>query len=747
MCRPRFKACFRYEVIPSEGVLLLSEGQTLILPSTFIELAQLLDGEHTIEEIISLLQQKVPQWEVLSLLARIRDYVVDAPPPMPSEQAAFWEMLGVNPESAYQCLQSTCLTVKTFGNIDPSPFYTLLTSLGVRLSDQGEQWVVLTDDYLQEGLDAFNQKALAKNHSWMLVKPIGTEISIGSLFIPGKTGCWECLRHRLQGKRKAETYFRQRTKTTIPIATSIASLPSTQQIAFGIAATEIVKWLVLGANKLLEGNIVTVNALTLEKYSHRLIHRPQCPACGDPTLVSQKQSTSLLLQSCQKKFMSDGGHRSSLPQETLKRLEHEISPITGIISTLERTNIWEGEQPLTSSYISKGIHYDWNDNLNSLHKSLLQCAGGKGKSDVQAKVSAIGEAIEHYAGGFQGDECRIRARLNDLDRAIHPNACMLFSERQFQHRTSGTTNPSRLNWIPEPFNEDQEIEWSPVWSLTDNEPRYVPTAYCYYNFNKLRNISFTRADSNGCAAGNTLEEAILQGFMELIERDSVALWWYNRLQKPAVNLSSFDEPYFQQLLIFYQKHCRDLWVIDITSDLEIPTFAAISRRNDQAVENIILGFGTHFDPQIAILRSLTELNQSLPAVFSTKLEQSRAYRDHYSEALEWWETATIQNQPYLIPDETVSTKVKSDYPSKWSNDVYIDVMACAKLAEDNNLEMLVLDQTRPDVEFPVVKVIVPGLRHFWPRFAPGRLYDVPVQIGWLATPLAEEHLNPLSVFF
>jgi len=43
-------------------------------------------------------------------------------------------------------------------------------------------------------------------------------------------------------------------------------------------------------------------------------------------------------------------------------------------------------------------------------------------------------------------------------------------------------------------------------------------------------------------------------------------------------------------------------------------------------------------------------------------------------------------------------------------------------------------------------VIVPGLRHFWARFAPGRLYDVPVQLGWLPQPLAEEELNPIPMF-
>jgi hypothetical protein len=54
----------------------------------------------------------------------------------------------------------------------------------------------------------------------------------------------------------------------------------------------------------------------------------------------------------------------------------------------------------------------------------------------------------------------------------------------------------------------------------------------------------------------------------------------------------------------------------------------------------------------------------------------------------------------------------------------------------------VLDQTRPDIEVPVVRVIVPGLRHFYRRLAPGRLYDVPVKLGWRDRPLAENELNP-----
>jgi ribosomal protein S12 methylthiotransferase accessory factor len=75
-----------------------------------------------------------------------------------------------------------------------------------------------------------------------------------------------------------------------------------------------------------------------------------------------------------------------------------------------------------------------------------------------------------------------------------------------------------------------------------------------------------------------------------------------------------------------------------------------------------------------------------------------------------------------------------------------EVRACQARVERAGLEMLVLDQTRPEIGLPVAKVIVPGLRHFWARFAPGRLYDVPVRLGWLDRPLAEEELNPIPMF-
>jgi ribosomal protein S12 methylthiotransferase accessory factor len=54
--------------------------------------------------------------------------------------------------------------------------------------------------------------------------------------------------------------------------------------------------------------------------------------------------------------------------------------------------------------------------------------------------------------------------------------------------------------------------------------------------------------------------------------------------------------------------------------------------------------------------------------------------------------------------------------------------------------------SHPEIDLSVVKVIMPGMRHLWRRLGPGRLYDVPVELGWLDNAYDEAQLNPWSVF-
>src|SRR5262249_33608496 len=162
-------------------------------------------------------------------------------------------------------------------------------------------------------------------------------------------------------------------------------------------------------------------------------------------------------------------------------------------------------------------------------------------------------------------------------------------------------------------------------------------------------------------------------------------------------------------------------------------------------EQIVPGFGAHLDPKIALLRAVTEMNQMLSSPLLGKPAKGAEKEPVDPDTARWLETATVANQPYLLPAEGLPRTAGSS-AGAWAVGVADGVGACQARVERAGMQMFVLDQTRPEVGLPVAKVVVPGLRHFWARLAPGRLYDVPVRLGWLARPLAEHELNPVPMF-
>jgi oxazoline/thiazoline synthase len=232
----------------------------------------------------------------------------------------------------------------------------------------------------------------------------------------------------------------------------------------------------------------------------------------------------------------------------------------------------------------------------------------------------------------------------------------------------------------------------------------------------------------------------------VVERDAVALWWYNRLRCPAFDLDSLQDPYVETLRRAYAAMDRDLWVLDITSDLGIPAFAAISRR-DHDVQDIMVGFGAHPDPAIAAMRALTEVNQFLPFIDQRDSGGNTVYRTDDLETLAWCRQARLENEPWLLPEESLPATSLGDFTAPPGDDLAGNIRECVARAAAADLEVIMLDQTQPDLDLCVVKVIVPGMRHFWRRLGPGRLYDIPVRMGRLAHPTTEELMNPWNVFF
>jgi ribosomal protein S12 methylthiotransferase accessory factor len=740
--RPRFRPHFHVEVVPGEGVVLVSDARHSLLRGRLYEqLVPWLDGR-TADEVCEQLRAEAAPAEVYYALTQLerKDYLCETEPALAAGQAAFWSSQQVAPRKVVERLAERPVVVRAFG-VDAGPFRELLQSLHVRLADEGPPDVVLIDSALRAELRDCNAAALRDRRPWLLVKPTGRQIWIGPLFRPGTTGCWECLAQRLRANFPVAAYLQDRNGHAGTFVQDRAATPATLQVGWGLAANAVASWIVRGEVPELDGKLQTLDLPTWRWQTHTLIRLPFCPACG----ASQNRSFQPpVLTHGKKAYTEDGGHRVLPPEETLAQHGYHVSPLTGAVPVLERAA--PAGDSVLHVYVAGSNSARPSRTLRQLRSDLRTMNSGKGTGDIQARVSALCEGLERYSGVFRGDEPRRRARQSELGGTAVPlNDCLLFSERQYRECETRNADVSRFSFVPVPLDPAAEIEWSPVWSLMREEVRYLPTAFCYYDYPQAEEQTYCLACSNGCAAGNTLEEAILQGFLELVERDGVALWWYNRVRRPGVDLDSFGEPYLQRLRAFLHDHGREFWVLDLTTDLGVPVFASITRRTEGPAEQIVPGFGAHLDPRIALLRAVTEMNQMLSSPLLGRPEKGPDKEPMDPATAHWLQTATTANQPYLLAAEG-PPRAAASYPRMWAEDVADDVRTCQALVERAALEMLVLDQTRPEVGLPVAKVIVPGLRHFWARFAPGRLYDVPVQLGWLPRPLAEDELNPIPMF-
>jgi len=405
---------------------------------------------------------------------------------------------------------------------------------------------------------------------------------------------------------------------------------------------------------------------------------------------------------------------SCVCKKSPEKYKNQISPLTGVVHQI---HILDAKGP---AYFCAASHLFVPPKTKEdlFRKVYRQRSAGKGTTLQDAKIGAFCEALERYSGVFRNQDAAINATYKELgDTAIHPHSCLNFSEKQYKNREVSNRSNSDQDWIPARFDETQKVDWTPIWSLTNQNNKYIPTAYCFYGYPQSPETKFCLADSNGNAAGSTIEDAILNGFLELIERDSIALWWYNSVCRPAVNLASFDLPYIRALQKYYRKLNRNFWVLDITSDFNIPAFAAIS---SDLKNEIIMGFGANFDPSGSLIHALTEMNQFLPP---RNFENVR------------WKSPNLN---FLKPNPELPMRSFNNF----KNLENANVQTCVTLAKERGMETFVLNQTRSDVGLPVVKVIVPGMRQFWPRFGKGRLYDIPVQMGWLKKALTENQLNP-----
>ncbi len=746
--RPALTPHLEYRSIGDGQVLLVSETfNTLLHGQIYGDILPLLNGCRLQESIVDALDNVHPKSDVRKAMAFLanKGYIVSGDHGMERGKAAFWSSLGASPRRVEELLGAAEVAIEG----DDGRLATRLEALGVATgSSKPTLSVFVGADYLDDAYDAINRHHLESGTPWTLIRPRGIQPLFGPVFRPAEAGpCWACLSYRLRNHQEVHSFLRNHCGEAAAFRPNVAE-PAVLDIVYGIVAIEIAKWLALGSAAPLQTCAITLDVVSMKSEFHPVMRRPQCLACGSEAYRrADRPATPVQLQASPKRLRNSGGARTVSPAQTLEKYRRLVSPVSGIVTWVERTT------PETDPW----LHVHWAGSnlalriksLSSLRRSLRSKSAGKGSTAEQSEVSALCEAVERYSGAFHGDEIRCRRRLSDFPGTgdgpvIHPNEVQLFSDWQLDHAEEINARGHPYNVVPDRFDPDRELDWSPVWSLTRDQQCYLPTSILYGMTPEQRGTSGLWADSNGCAAGNTLEEAILQGFFELVERDAFAIWWYNRLQRPGVDLESFSDEYLASAPAYYRGHHRDMWVLDLTGDLGIPAFVALSRRTDSETEDIIYGAGAHTDPQIAVLRAVCEMNQCLTWVPRPGNDHAR-YGVDDPMCLWWWKNGKLADHPHLGPARDDGLRRASDYAAPDTADLTEDVKWCRELIEARGMEFLVLNQTRPDIGMPVARVIVPGLRHFWERFAPGRLYDVPVEMGWKECPALETDLNPVPV--
>jgi bacteriocin biosynthesis cyclodehydratase domain-containing protein len=731
----QFAPNFSVYVLPPDVVCLYSEDRKFFLHGKlYCAIATALGkGGKSLPELIRELEQNFPSGKIEEALKRLieRRYIVPSSRSPAGVVAGYWASLGLPFGIAEQNLQNCRVRIESIDVQGADELGTALSELGVCVVKRSRDLTVtLVNDYLERRLAELNRQRVSDRAPWLLVQPSGAFPLVGPVFNPGSGACWTCLFDRMIRNREVKGFLDRGSAP--PVVLSPLARNTLGQSAIQFAALEVAKAVATGFRTELNDHIISHDLLGSSIVKHYVAARPQCPTCGSKKLRNPRRvPVPIELGPGAKLIMTSGGYRTVSARATVTRFRKHVSPLTGVVTRLERI---EADLPLNTNFYAAHNFSAPARNVDELREGLSGGSFGKGSTAEQGEASALMEAIERYSGIFQGDEIRVARRFTDFapGDAIHPNDVLLFSNAQTLPDETPTDDSSESHIAPAPFDRSAKIEWSPVWSLRDERFKYLPTSILYFFYG---GPGAFHADSNGCAAGNTLEEAIVQGFLELVERDAYAIWWYNRSQRAEVDLSQFNDSYVRDLHTQLAEAGRKLWVLDVTSDLGIPAYVAILHWMQNGKENIEFGSGAHFDPRIAVLRTLTELNQflSIGLMGGGTGEKS---------SLDGSTPLRLRDHPFLTPsgDPTVQTGSSANVgPIGNTRD---QVLACVDIARRAGLDFLVLDQTRPDVEVPVVRVIVPGLRHFYRRFAPGRLYDVPVKLGLLDRPLLESELTP-----
>ncbi|MBE0516763.1 MAG: YcaO-related McrA-glycine thioamidation protein [Methanophagales archaeon] len=382
------------------------------------------------------------------------------------------------------------------------------------------------------------------------------------------------------------------------------------------------------------------------------------------------------LKSCIKGYKK-GTHRAVPPEETLTRIEPKM-PAAGVTRVADITGLDRIGIPVFSSI------------RPTAEGGAVSVYNGKGTTAAEARVSAMMEAVERYSAEVGARELLIESysRLSEKDKALNPNELIL---------------PDYVKHV-----EDVPIPWVKGYDLIKDEAIFVPANAVFHPLHeRFERVRLFRTNTNGLAGGNELEEAIFHGLAEVIERDAWSLVEITRNTGPNVRIEGGEN---RNLMDNFLNADVSVLIRDITSDLGVPTFAAVSddlMLRDPAL--LTIGMGTHTDAGVAIKRAITEVAQSRLTQIHGAREDTVTADVRRMMGYEWMRK---MNKHWFETSEIEELDRVSSF-SFDSNDFLADIQYMVERLKGVGLErVIVVDLTRDEIGVPVVRVIVPGLEMY-----------------------------------
>lgn len=318
--------------------------------------------------------------------------------------------------------------------------------------------------------------------------------------------------------------------------------------------------------------------------------------------------------------------------------------------------------------------------------------GGKGITKDHAKASAMMEGFERYSAERQSSDESIISSLNDIDNNIDPKSLNL---------------PKELERVD---INDWYLEWSLAHDIISDEDYYIPTNAVYHPYNPKDNAkSLFKSNTNGLASGNILEEAILHGMFEVIERDAWSIFELTHKNYSQINLESIESDVINDIIDKFESEGIKIKLMDFTADIKIPTIAASA--DDTVTKDaglLTLGIGTHLDPKVAILRALTEVAQSRATQINGAREDT--VRADFAREAGYERMKRINRYYFRQEDEQISL---SDIENKSTSSITEDIEIVKNELIANDIEkVLYVDLTRPELDVSVVRVIIPEMEMY-----------------------------------